>query len=166
MALHPSKPYGQLGKAPSAQSEMLQKMARKAPYYKRNLPHVCSFWVKGECKRGEECPYRHETPTDPDDPLSVQNIKDRYYGINDPVADKLVKRYQEVKREEKDKIIAASAPKNPYLNNDEDNSKKMTPGLPPVLQAPKVDISNDFFNLTPYSLPPPPPPPPQKSSKK
>jgi len=32
--------------------------------------------VKGECKRGEECPYRHEKPTDPDDPLADQNIKD------------------------------------------------------------------------------------------
>lgn len=36
--------------------------------------------------------HRHEKPTDPDDPLADQNIKDRYYGINDPVADKLLKR--------------------------------------------------------------------------
>ena len=56
------------------------------------MPHICSFWVKGECKRGEECPYRHEKPTDPDDPLADQNIKDRYYGTNDPVADKLMRR--------------------------------------------------------------------------
>ena len=46
------------------------------PYYKWNRPHLCSFWVKGECTRGEECPYRHEKPTDPDDPLADQNIKD------------------------------------------------------------------------------------------
>ncbi|KAL1395473.1 hypothetical protein pipiens_011227 [Culex pipiens pipiens] len=58
----------------------------------RNLPHICSFWVKGECKRGEECPYRHDKPVEPDDPLSEQNIRDRYYGRNDPVADKLMKR--------------------------------------------------------------------------
>lgn len=57
------------------------RLARTAPYYKRNRPHVCSFWVKGECRRGEECPYRHERPTDPDDPLADQNIKDRYYGL-------------------------------------------------------------------------------------
>lgn len=82
---------GQVGKAPSS-SDMLLKLARTTPYYKRNRPHICSFWVKGECKRGEECPYRHEKPTDPDDPLADQNIKDRYYGINDPVADKLLKR--------------------------------------------------------------------------
>jgi len=48
--------------------------------------------VKGECKRGEECPFRHDKPTDPDDPLSDQNMRDRYYGTNDPVADKLLNR--------------------------------------------------------------------------
>ena len=69
-------------------------MARSTPYYKRNRPHICSFWVKGECKRGDECPYRHEKPTDPDDPLADQNIKDRYYGTNDPVAHKLMQRAQ------------------------------------------------------------------------
>ena len=31
-------------------------------------------------------------PTDPNDPLASQNIKDRFYGSNDPVADKLLKR--------------------------------------------------------------------------
>ena len=79
---------------PSHKSELLQKLARTTPYYKRNRPHICSFWVKGECKRGEECPYRHEKPSDPDDPLSQQNFKDRYYGVNDPVAEKLLKRAQ------------------------------------------------------------------------
>ena len=78
----------------SHKSELLQKLARTTPYYKRNRPHICSFWVKGECKRGEECPYRHEKPSDPDDPLSQQNFKDRYYGVNDPVAEKLLKRAQ------------------------------------------------------------------------
>lgn len=48
--------------------------------------------MKGECKRGEECPYRHEKPGDPDDPLSDQNLRDRYYGVQDPVADKIMNR--------------------------------------------------------------------------
>ncbi|CAL8139338.1 unnamed protein product [Orchesella dallaii] len=86
-----ANPLGEVGKAQSS-SDLLMKLARTTPYYKRNRPHVCSFWVKGECKRGEECPYRHEKPTDPDDPLSDQNIRDRYYGTNDPVADKLLRR--------------------------------------------------------------------------
>jgi pre-mRNA-splicing factor RBM22/SLT11 len=50
-------PYGELGKITS-KNEILTKLARKTPYYRRNKPHICSFWVKGECKRGEECPYR------------------------------------------------------------------------------------------------------------
>lgn len=82
---------GIVGKSLAA-NDMLSKLARTAPYYKRNRPHICSFWVKGECKRGEECPYRHDKPNEPDDPLCEQNIKDRYYGRNDPVADKILKR--------------------------------------------------------------------------
>lgn len=74
-------PTGSGGKATPA-SDVLSKLARTTPYYKRNLPHICSFWVKGECKRGEECPYRHEKPSEPDDPLSEQNIRDRYYGVS------------------------------------------------------------------------------------
>jgi pre-mRNA-splicing factor RBM22/SLT11 len=86
-------PVGSLGKMiDQGPNELLQKLARTQPYYDRNRPHICSFWVKGECKRGEECPYRHEKPTDPDDPLSDQNIKDRYYGAKDPVAEKLLNR--------------------------------------------------------------------------
>ncbi|GMS96195.1 hypothetical protein PENTCL1PPCAC_18370, partial [Pristionchus entomophagus] len=76
----------------SAGYEYLNRIRRTTPYYKRNAPHICSFFVKGECKRGEECPYRHEKPTDPDDPLSNQNMRDRYYGTNDPVAEKILNR--------------------------------------------------------------------------
>ena len=31
---------------------------------KRNAAHVCSFYVRGECKRGVSCPYRHTDITD------------------------------------------------------------------------------------------------------
>lgn len=136
--------YGELGKITN-KNEMLGKLSRKAPYYKRNRPHICSFWVKGECKRGEECPYRHEAPNDPEDPLSNQNIKDRFYGYNDPVADKLVKRYHEINKEEKIKSG------NQLTNNDDDYDIKLsktTPGLPPALPLPSAEFKNDFFNLS------------------
>lgn len=55
-----TEPTGAVGKA-QAPSDLLMKLARTTPYYKRNQPHICSFWVKGECKRGEECPYRYRT---------------------------------------------------------------------------------------------------------
>ncbi|PSC73683.1 zinc finger CCCH domain-containing 40 [Micractinium conductrix] len=71
-------------------NELLMKLRRTEPYYARNRARVCSFFVRGECKRGAECPYRHEMPTS--GPLTDQNIKDRYYGVNDPVAAKMMDR--------------------------------------------------------------------------
>ena len=94
------------GRATSAGKDMLKELARTDPYYKRNRPQICSFFVKGECKRGAECPYRlvlptysskhvhliltfrHEKPAESD--LSHQNIRDRFYGRNDPVARKIL----------------------------------------------------------------------------
>lgn len=78
--------YGKVGGSGSA----LLQLARKEPYYKRNRPHLCSFFARGECNRGDECPYLHEMPRDKDDPLARQNIKDRYFGKNDPVANKML----------------------------------------------------------------------------
>jgi pre-mRNA-splicing factor RBM22/SLT11 len=46
------------GLSKETDSDTLVRLARTTPYYKRNRAHICSFWVKGECKRGEECPYR------------------------------------------------------------------------------------------------------------
>ncbi|CAI9101567.1 OLC1v1038928C1 [Oldenlandia corymbosa var. corymbosa] len=75
-------------------SDTILKLQRTTPYYKRNRAHVCSFYVRGECTRGLECPYRHEMPVTGE--LSQQNIKDRYYGINDPVAMKLLSKAGEM----------------------------------------------------------------------
>ncbi|KAL5709227.1 hypothetical protein ACHQM5_019939 [Ranunculus cassubicifolius] len=80
------------GKAPP--NDTILKLQRTTPYYKRNRAHVCSFFVRGECTRGAECPYRHEMPVTGE--LSQQNIKDRYYGNNDPVALKLLSKAGEM----------------------------------------------------------------------
>ncbi|KAG0175619.1 RNA binding motif protein 22 [Apophysomyces sp. BC1015] len=77
-------------KMSTANHEVLRKLARTEPYYKRNRPHICSFFVKGECNRGDECPYRHEAPGESE--VGQQNIKNRYYGSNDPVAKKMLSR--------------------------------------------------------------------------
>eukprot|EP00984_Skeletonema_dohrnii_P038142 scaffold41023_cov122-Skeletonema_dohrnii-CCMP3373.AAC.3 len=70
-------------------------MARMEPRYERNLPKLCSFFAKGECNRGSQCPFRHELPRDKNDPLSKQNTKDRFFGTNDPVASGMVRRQKE-----------------------------------------------------------------------
>ena len=54
-------------------NDAILRMQRTTPYYKRNRAPICSFFVRGECKRGAECPYRHEMPTTGE--LAEQNIK-------------------------------------------------------------------------------------------
>ncbi|TFK76293.1 hypothetical protein BDN72DRAFT_830848 [Pluteus cervinus] len=81
------------GRSVSVGKEMLKQLARTDPYYKRNRPQICSFYVKGECNRGSDCPYRHEMPVDNE--LSHQNIQDRYHGRNDPVAKKILSGHAE-----------------------------------------------------------------------
>lgn len=78
------------GYAKLADNPHLQRIARTAPYYERNQAKICSFFVKGDCNRGESCPFRHEKPKDAS--LRNQNIEDRYHGINDPVAVKIQSR--------------------------------------------------------------------------
>ena len=101
----------------------LVKLARKKPFYQRNLPHLCSFYARGCCTRGARCPYRygcfmmlrsrHELPPDPSNPLNKQNIKDRVDGRNDPVAKKILERVaqqeQEYQRERKQVVEGAKS---------------------------------------------------------
>jgi len=70
----------------------LQRLARTTPYYDRNQSPICSFFQKGECNRGDSCPYRHEKKV----PSTTQqqkshNIQDRFHGVSDPVAQKILK---------------------------------------------------------------------------
>ena len=89
-----------VGTADPVAHAQLQSMARMEPRYERNLPKLCSFFARGECNRGADCPFRHEMPRDRNDPLSKQNTKDRFYGTNDPVAGKLFARMKAREEEE------------------------------------------------------------------
>jgi len=81
-------PYGKTTKHP-----MLQRLARMTPYYKRNEARICSFYVKGQCNRGQDCPFRHELPEGGE--LANQKLRDRFHGENDPVAAKILRRANE-----------------------------------------------------------------------
>ena len=56
---------------------------------------MCRLFTENQDYSIRSSSSRHEKPSDPDDPLSTQNIRDRFYGINDPVAEKLLSRYKE-----------------------------------------------------------------------
>ena len=121
------------GRTSSAGREMLKQLARTEPYYKRNRPHLCSFYAKGDCNRGDDCPYRcvfvplppsimqaylfvpvlsvfrHEMPVSNE--LSKQNIQDRYFGNDDPVARKILSGHAEnqgLKPPEDESVVSTS----------------------------------------------------------
>jgi len=81
-------PYGKTAAHP-----MLQRLARMQPYYKRNEARICSFYVKGQCNRGADCPFRHELPQGGE--LANQKLRDRFHGENDPLAKKIMRRAEE-----------------------------------------------------------------------
>jgi hypothetical protein len=61
--------------APAAHAALLA-MGRARASYQRNAAKLCSFFARGECNRGSECPYLHEMPRERDDPLAKQAYKD------------------------------------------------------------------------------------------
>lgn len=119
----------------------LQDMARMEPRYERNLAKLCSFFARGECDRGDNCPFRHEMPKDRNDPLSQQNTKDRFYGTSDPVANKMLgrKRQYEQEKEAKD------------ADSGYDKSRATLyarfQGDPPYPNMTEMDIRDTFYSF-------------------
>mmetsp|Transcript_25001 Transcript_25001/g.58667 ORF Transcript_25001/g.58667 Transcript_25001/m.58667 type:complete len:429 (-) Transcript_25001:105-1391(-) len=87
-----------VGEANALAHAKLKEMANMKPRYERNMAKLCSFFAKGECNRGADCPFRHEMPKDRNDPMSNQKTKDRFFGSSDPVANRILRRQH--KREE------------------------------------------------------------------
>ncbi|KAI0567604.1 RNA-binding protein [Gracilaria domingensis] len=77
-------------------NDIAERAKRITPRYERNRSRICSFFLKGACTRGLYCPYRHEKPKDveddADEAMEEQNLRDRYYGVNDPVASKIFRK--------------------------------------------------------------------------
>ena len=129
----------------------LQDMARMEPRYERNLPKLCSFFAKGECDRGSTCPFRHELPRDRNDPMSKQNTKDRFYGTNDPVANKIIgrKRRQD---EQYQRQIGSENPNKEGGGDDEDDVIKTTvyvrfQGDAPYPHFNEMDVRDAFYSF-------------------
>lgn len=80
-----------------------EKKIEKTP--KRNLPQICSFFVKGNCTRGETCPYRHEIPKIDENKNLNNSIENRFNGINDPIAKKILNEYSNMPKPPNDEKI-------------------------------------------------------------
>lgn len=108
---------GSGGKMTSDKAELLRKIARRdgKPYYKKNKARICSFWMKGACKRAD-CPYRpcngdYDMPElSSSHEMRNQNMKDRYYGMNDPVAEKMLNRMNDKKSKAGNRLAPPADP--------------------------------------------------------
>ena len=129
----------------------LQDMARMEPRYERNLPKLCSFFAKGECDRGSTCPFRHELPRDRNDPMSKQNTKDRFYGTNDPVANKMIGRKRRQDEQYQRQIGADSSSKDGGGDEDDDIIKTTVyirfQGDSPYPVVNEMDVRDAFYSF-------------------
>jgi pre-mRNA-splicing factor RBM22/SLT11 len=102
-----------VGDANSLAIAKLEEMANMAPRYERNMAKLCSFFARGECNRGLNCPFRHEMPRDRNDPMSNQDTKNRFFGTKDPVSKRILGRQrrkeEETKKEDADGYDKARA---------------------------------------------------------
>lgn len=113
---------------------------------KRNAAHVCSFFVRGECKRGAACPYRHTDITEQDlDRLKKGNgsiddkIRERYSGVNDPIAKKILEKFDQ--------------PKAPPVPEDASITTLFLGGLTPEMtQAMVSEVFSQYGPLTKVKL--------------
>ena len=129
-----------VGEVNALAAAKLQEMANMQPRYERNMAKLCSFFARGECNRGANCPFRHEMPRDRNDPMSKQNTKDRFYGTNDPVANKVLGRQRRKEQAEK-KIDADGYDKaraTLYLRFQ---------GDPPYPNLTEEDIRDQFYSF-------------------
>lgn len=94
---------------PVAHAELLE-MAQMEPRYERNLPKLCSFYAKGECNRGDACPFRHELPKhEKDSPMKKQSTRNRFFGDGgDVVASKLMSRKRKQQEEAEQEGLSRS----------------------------------------------------------
>jgi pre-mRNA-splicing factor RBM22/SLT11 len=56
-------PTTRFGKADAVTKAFLKKMARAEPYQRHNAPNFCPMYIKGNCIKDRDCPYRHDLPS-------------------------------------------------------------------------------------------------------
>jgi pre-mRNA-splicing factor RBM22/SLT11 len=87
-------------KSESAGRELVKRLARIDPYSRYPLRPICNYFLKGNCYRGDACPYLHETKTtaapntallaQPEEKLALGPVRSdrfRFYGNTSKVGE-------------------------------------------------------------------------------
>eukprot|EP00834_Sanchytrium_tribonematis_P002741 NODE_91_length_21557_cov_0.766660.p7 type:complete len:360 gc:universal NODE_91_length_21557_cov_0.766660:3779-2700(-) len=83
-------------KPTAEQDKLLRDLSRthKHKLYNRKA-NVCTFWVRDKCNRGAECPYLHEKVLLDDNTDGKRIYRNRYFGIDDPLAARILGKMNE-----------------------------------------------------------------------
>ena len=86
-----------------------------------NSTQICTFYLKGVCSKGEQCPYKHEIPSIEDIINNTNDIDKVKNIIEDPIEKKILREYSDSKPPlpPEDKSITTL-----YINGIIDNSVK------------------------------------------
>ena len=82
---------------PSIEQDKILKDLSKAHKYKlyNRKANVCTFWSRNKCNRGDECPYLHEKVSLDDNTDGKRIYRNRFFGIDDPLAAKILGKLNE-----------------------------------------------------------------------
>ena len=123
---------------------------------KRNQRYICTFFLRGECNRGDLCPYRHEIP-------EIGSDEDEIDKIN---GDKKDEKEKDNNNEKKD--ISKNDVKSDNEDNDNNNNKKeKKQGILENIKARYMGIDDPVARriIKNYSEKNPPEPPKDQSIK-
>jgi hypothetical protein len=96
------------------QLALLEKLNRRdTTNFGRNKAKVCTFWLRGACDRGDLCPFRHEN-VHKNEALKKQDIKSRYFGTGDVLAEQILKRAEELTKPGA-KMLLPTSPDDPTI---------------------------------------------------
>ncbi|KAK0089086.1 hypothetical protein PV326_004600 [Microctonus aethiopoides] len=181
--IDPTSPAGAVGKSGAA-SDLLMKLARTSPYYKRNRPHICSFWVKAAAMPVLEPPEDKSITTlyigGLGDVLTEKQLRDHFYQYGEIRSVTMVPRQQCAFIQYTQRSAAEAAAERTFNKlilggrrltikwgrsqgrqtiSAAEATREMlepVPGLPKPL-PPAESLGNNFFNLqaTPPGMIPP-----------
>ena len=127
---------------------------------KRNQRYICTFFLRGECNRGDLCPYRHEIP-------EIGSDEEEIDRINGDTKDKKEEKEENDNKDEKDKNDKNDK-KDGNKNNDNDEDKKeKKQGILENIKARFMGIDDPVARriIKNYSEKNPPEPPKDQSIK-
>ena len=158
----------------STESDIIKKIIEKTnnnnddnknKIIKRNQRYICTFFLRGECNRGDLCPYRHEIPEIESDEDAIDRINgDKKEEDQNDKEENSIKEDKDNKDNKKNKKNKSNEKDK---EEDEDDNEKKKQGILENIKARYMGIDDPVARkiIKNYSEKNPPEPPKDKNIK-